>query len=1207
MKQTVIAALVLLLTVASVGAAEQVRQIDPDTYLNQPGFIGYVPDRFIVVLKDDVTVDHRKDARAPLALTDDAGFSELADRFDVLQLRPQFPGTDRGRMAAAEGAYKLARYYKVTIQAGSLDEAMDAFAAHPMVDHVEPISVHTVYATPNDSYYINPPPTYPYDQWHYWDTYGMSANTAWDNEAGAQTVLVGDLDIGTMYDHGDLGGSDPPGPNDATTNGNIWVNTNEVVGNGIDDDGNGYVDDIVGWDFVDRTDWYIYSCIDNDCGGADNDPSDGDGHGTHTAGTIAAITNNGYAVAGVAGGFGDGTFAGSGNGVKLVPCRIGYVLQYGGQGVGVVIMDYVAEAMYYMAQLKIDGWNVAAINCSFGTANSGGLAAAADYLIAQDVVIVVAAGNSNSSSADYLGSRGDCIDVGATDQAGDPASFSNYGTWVDVAAPGVSVLSTMTDPADPGTDYVAVLDGTSMAAPHVTGLVGLLESYNPSLSATDKINIITDPANTKSYNMTKNVGVGIVDAAACLAAAGGGSNPPVANFTGSPTSGNYPLTVNFTDLSSNSPTSWNWNFGDGGSSTAQNPSHTYTSAGTYTVTLTATNAYGSDAEIKSNYVTVTAPPPPTADFAGSPTNGDAPLLVNFTDLSSGSPTSWNWSFGDGGSSTLQNPSHTYVNPGTYTVSLTVSNAFGTDGVTKTDYITVTEPGSGYASLPYSTGFESGAFDQYWSYVEGTEGRVLITTANTPHSGSYHMTMDDVINGGSYSQNEAWLYLNVSGHGDVELSFWWKEFGDESHSQDGVYFSDNGGGSFVKVYDLINGSTTYQQITLDVDALCSANGLSLSSTFVVKFQQYDNYSIATDGFAFDDISVISLDAPPVADFEGTPTVGTAPLAVSFTDLSSGNPTSWNWNFGDGGSSTAQNPSHTYQNAGTYTVTLTASNAFGSDAEVKTDYITVNEPGLEQWYTITYDDFEAGFGSYTDGGGDCALYTGGTYAYQGSNAADIQDNSGVASSFYHTNTYNVSGFSDLEVDFYFVAVSMDNTSEDFWVQYYDGSTWQTVAAFARGIDFDNNVFYHVVVNIPAAGYNYPSNARLRFMCDASGNRDDVLIDAIEFRGYGTGPASVSGVGDPLVASVEIPEGFVLSQNYPNPFNPTTEISFGLPSAGHVLLEVYNIRGQLVEVLADRTYSAGEHTVTWDATGKASGMYFYRITTDAFTESRKMLLLK
>jgi PKD repeat protein len=82
--------------------------------------------------------------------------------------------------------------------------------------------------------------------------------------------------------------------------------------------------------------------------------------------------------------------------------------------------------------------------------------------------------------------------------------------------------------------------------------------------------------------------------------------PPVANFSGSPTSGNAPLTVNFTDSSTNTPTSWSWNFGDGGTSTAQNPSHQYTSANSYTVSLQATNAGGSDTETKTNYITVTS-------------------------------------------------------------------------------------------------------------------------------------------------------------------------------------------------------------------------------------------------------------------------------------------------------------------------------------------------------------------------------------------------------------------------------------------------------------------------------------------------------------------------------------------------------------------------------------------------------------------------
>jgi hypothetical protein len=92
---------------------------------------------------------------------------------------------------------------------------------------------------------------------------------------------------------------------------------------------------------------------------------------------------------------------------------------------------------------------------------------------------------------------------------------------------------------------------------------------------------------------------------------------------------------------------------------------------------------------------------------------------------------------------------------------------------------------------------------------------------------------------------------------VNLTFWWKDFGDETHTQDGIYFSSNGGSSYVKVYSLTPGSysdNTWRTFTLDVDALASANGLGLTSTFIIKFQQYDDYPVATDGFAFDDISV-----------------------------------------------------------------------------------------------------------------------------------------------------------------------------------------------------------------------------------------------------------------------------------------------------------------------------------------------------------------
>jgi PKD repeat protein len=161
--------------------------------------------------------------------------------------------------------------------------------------------------------------------------------------------------------------------------------------------------------------------------------------------------------------------------------------------------------------------------------------------------------------------------------------------------------------------------------------------------------------------------------------------PPTADFTVDPATGTTPLTVAFTDQSSGSPTSWRWDFGDGTSSPSQNPTHVYADAGTYTVSLTATNVAGSDTATKAA-VTATQPQAPTADFSATPTTGGAPLDVVFSDRSQGSTTSWSWEFGDGGSSTAQNPAHTYDSPGSYNVSLTVANAGGSDTATKADYI-----------------------------------------------------------------------------------------------------------------------------------------------------------------------------------------------------------------------------------------------------------------------------------------------------------------------------------------------------------------------------------------------------------------------------------------------------------------------------------------------------------------------------------------
>ncbi|UBM63618.1 PKD domain-containing protein [Candidatus Sulfidibacterium hydrothermale] len=163
---------------------------------------------------------------------------------------------------------------------------------------------------------------------------------------------------------------------------------------------------------------------------------------------------------------------------------------------------------------------------------------------------------------------------------------------------------------------------------------------------------------------------------------------PVANFTASTTTGKAPLTVTFTDHSSNTPVFWHWDFGDGGKSTLQNPTHTYTQAGTYRVTLTAINSYGSGTIKTDSIVVVDAP---VANFTASPAGSTAPVTVTFTDHSSNTPTSWHWDFGDGDTSTLQNPTHTYTQVGAYMVILTATNKYGTN--TKTEKYTVYSTGT----------------------------------------------------------------------------------------------------------------------------------------------------------------------------------------------------------------------------------------------------------------------------------------------------------------------------------------------------------------------------------------------------------------------------------------------------------------------------------------------------------------------------------
>ncbi|MCK9593517.1 MAG: PKD domain-containing protein [Methanoregula sp.] len=169
----------------------------------------------------------------------------------------------------------------------------------------------------------------------------------------------------------------------------------------------------------------------------------------------------------------------------------------------------------------------------------------------------------------------------------------------------------------------------------------------------------------------------------------GSLSTPVANFSATPTTGTSPLTVKFTDTSTNSPIKWNWTFGDGSrvNASMQNPIHTYAAAGTYTVSLNATNAGGSNTSFKTNYITVYVPAP-VANFTLNVTSGLLPRTIQFTDTSTGIPTSWNWSFGDGTNTTVQNPVHTYRLAGNHTITLTATNAGGSNMIVRERFIII---------------------------------------------------------------------------------------------------------------------------------------------------------------------------------------------------------------------------------------------------------------------------------------------------------------------------------------------------------------------------------------------------------------------------------------------------------------------------------------------------------------------------------------
>ena len=410
--------------------------------------------------------------------------------------------------------------------------------------------------------------------------------------------------------------------------------------------------------------------------------------------------------------------------------------------------------------------------------------------------------------------------------------------------------------------------------------------------------------------------------------------PPVANFAALPTSGEAPLSVNFSDLSSGAPTAWAWDFGDGGTSTLQNPSHVYSAAGTFSVGLTATNAGGASSSTRAGLVRATDPvATPVADFVASTTSGTLPLAVAFVETSTGPVTSWSWNFGDGSTSTARNPNHTYTAAGTYTVSMTVSGPGGADTLVRAGHITASEPSTQFLAFD---GFESDSFDGgtgSWVGAWSRSGDVRIVADDAPHSGTHEVRLRKA----DASLGRTCDLLAVSG---AHLTFWSRaeRFEGSDHVQVRLALD---GGPQTRIATITQTDTDYRFHDIDLSTF------SVTSNVLIEF-----VSNMDKGRLFiDDVEITGTGpnpgpgagAGPVADFSASPAVGEVPLSVGFTDLSTGAPTAWAWDFGDGATSTLQNPSHVFVTAGTFSVSLTATNASGASTSAKPGFVTVAAPG------------------------------------------------------------------------------------------------------------------------------------------------------------------------------------------------------------------------------------------------------------------------
>lgn len=606
---------------------------------------------------------------------------EIEARFHRRSFRAQ--GVVSPESAAAENA----QVYVVSLATtADIEKAAQEFAANPHIEYAQPNYLAVPYYEPNDPFFYSSGSfgqSYP-DLWGLKET-GINVQPAW-NQSRGRGAVVAVIDTGIDYQHPDL-------------TANIWRNPGEIPYNGMDDDGNGYVDDFRGWNFSDCDEYlFIFCAAPRD---PNNNPMDRAGHGTHVAGTIAAVGNNGLGIIGVA------------PEAKIMPLK---AMNDNGQ----MTMEKAVEAMRYAVNNGAD-----IINNSWGCASpcpsNPVLEEAVISAQAQGVSVVFAAGNSANNVSQYSPQNmttNKPVVVGAFTETAQRASFSNYGETIDIYAPGgssediyniVSLKSstcTLCGENGPTGHGYARFSGTSMAAPHASGVLALLLAESPDLAPQAAREKLRQNARPGNQNMR------LLDAPAALNLTGSQINrAPQAQIEIAYQSGRR-VVLDATaskDPDGDSIIEYRWRFGDGQQLTTSQSvvNHLYPGTGNFTARVQAVDENGAVSAAAQISITVKQNEAPQARIFVFPSTGYAPLTAFFIGSGfdpDGDPLSYSWQFADGGYGFGRITLRTFPQPGVFPVTLTVRDSAGNSG-RSTIEIVVREPLS-FSSFSFSNYFKS---------------------------------------------------------------------------------------------------------------------------------------------------------------------------------------------------------------------------------------------------------------------------------------------------------------------------------------------------------------------------------------------------------------------------------------------------------------------------------------------------------------------